>query len=195
MKKIIVHAIIAIAFFTAFTSCKKEVVTIPITLIPSKPEPPIEAGSVEQFLGATKLVPVVSEEPLEVGVNFKPSVSGYIRSFKLHVPDAGNYDVTLRKVSNDAIIISKKITISKSDSWKDSIAVSIPVEANTQYRLSTVTTSYYQFDFFKTSLPSTIGSISLANFNSYTPHLQSAFVITNKDISYGCLDFTFQKAS
>ena len=192
MKKIILCAATVTVLLTIFTSCKKDVVKIPTTVIP--PKPTIESGSVEQFLTSKRLISKLYSEPLEIGVTFKSSDSGYIKSLKLNLPIVGNYSLTLRKVDDNSIVAIKTITTINPDSWRDSIAVNIPIEANTEYTLSTFSTSYYIFSFPIASLPFTNESISLISFNSYDPTRESSAGVGTTTSGYGCVDFMFQKA-
>lgn len=186
MKKIL--TLVAIAFSMAILfSCKKEPGKIPAVL-------PLQQGTVEQFIKDANPMAASDGNVYEMGVAFKSAVRGNIQSIKLHLPQTGDYRVTLWKVSDHSIIVSEQLPCTHADGFKDSLVVNTPIDANTPYILSVNTKVFYYFYGNSDTFPFTKGDITLTGYVGKISQEQLFPDLKLNQTPAGFVDFTFQPA-
>ena len=186
MKRILL--IVAIAFSLALLfSCKKETGKIPAVV-------PVQQGTVEQLIKNANPMAASGGQVYELGVTFKSAVKGNIQSVKLHMPQAGDYRVTLCKVSNQSVMASNQLACTHADGWQDSLVVNTPIEANTAYVLSVNANVFYYFYGSSDTFPFTKGDITLTGYAGKISEEQLFPDLPLNETPAGFVDFTFQPA-
>lgn len=184
MKKIMLFTTAIALLSTAFTACKKDNPVAQVVY-------PSQSGGVTDFI-AGKTLNTISTT-YELGVSFRSSKSGTIKSLKVMVPNTGNKRVTLWKVSDHSIVASRTINCTSISNW-NTLATEITIEADTDYMLSVNTDKYYRFSAAAGSLPFVKGNITLNNYRSNFGSSQTFPEENNGSLVYGFVDFTFQRA-
>ena len=188
MKKIILSLAVAAICSSAFVSCKKEnAAKAPVVI-------PIQQGSVEQFIKNMGAMAGSDGNHYELGVVFHSGVSGTIKSFKLHLPQTGNYLVALWKVSDKSIVTNTPVSCTHTDSWDDSVEVNTPIEANTDYILSLNANIFYYFTATSELFPYKSGDITLTGFAGKVGPDQVFPDLPLSQTPAGFVDFTFQRS-
>jgi len=189
MKKIILSLAVAAMCALAFMSCKKEINIgkAPILI-------PVQQGSVEPFIKNMGAMAGSDGNHYELGVVFHSDVSGTIKSFKLHLPQTGNYLVTLWKVSDKSIVTNTSFSCTHTDSWDDSIEVNEPIDANTTYILSLNASVFYYFNAGSEIFPYKSGDITLTGFAGKIGPSQEFPDLPLSQSPAGFVDFTFQRS-
>ena len=185
MKKLLMSTAIAAFLITSFTSCKKEVAK-------NTPVLPVEKGIVAALVKG-KIVDIW-DDPYEVGLKFKTSVKGSIKSILLSLPVTKVEVVTLWRVSDQSIIASTPVNCTSIGSWDNIATVDIPVEADTEYILSTNTSYYYVCTIKNEVFPYKTGHVILLGYTAETgsEHVFPGTHVNN--LGAGFTDFTFQPA-
>lgn len=185
MKKIILWAAVAIAFSTILVSCKKDTARFPAVIA-------VQQGSVEQLIKGQDPMPGTDGNSYELGVVFTSAVNGHIKSFKLHLPEPGNYRVTLWKSGDRSIVASNQISCVHTDSWTDSLEVNNFIQANTEYILTVNTSVFYVLESGAGMFPFKNGDITLTGFAGKPGAAQAFPDLPLSQTPAGFVDFTFQ---
>ncbi|MDN3659189.1 DUF4082 domain-containing protein [Ferruginibacter paludis] len=184
MKKIAL-SVTAALLLTSFFSCKKETGKPPAVI-------PVQQGAVEQLIKEADPTAASDGQTYELGVAFKSAVKGNIQTLKLHLPQSGEYRVTLWKVTDQSIIAGNQLACTHADGWKDSLVVNIPIDANTPYILSVNTKVFYYFNGSSTTFPFTKGDITLTGYAGKISREQLFPDLPLSQTPAGFVDFTFQ---
>src|ERR1700733_15247298 len=102
MKKVILFTAVTAVCFSTFISCKKEAkpqAPVPVTY-------PVQPGVVAQLSSTLTFQSLSDGTNYEMGISFKASVKGSIKSLKLRLPAAGSKLVTLWKAGDHSIVES-----------------------------------------------------------------------------------------
>lgn len=185
MKKIILFSAAMAMLATTFMSCKKDSPAPVVTM-------PVQTSFVKTLLTGQTIETV--NLTYELGVTFKSSVKGNIKSLKVNVPQTGNYRVTLWKVSDHSIVATNTVTCTTINSWNNTLAVNIPIEADTEYILSTNCTKYYRFSAPAGTFPYTHGYVTLINYRGNSGLSQTFPASAYGALCYGFVDFNFQRS-
>jgi hypothetical protein len=186
MKKIVTPVAVAFSLAVLF-SCKKETGKMPAVV-------PVQQGTVEQLIKNADPMAGSDGKVYELGVTFKSAVKGNIQSVKLHMPQVGDYRVTLWKVSDQSVIASNQLACTQADGWQDSLVVNTPIEANTPYILSVNTKVFYFFYGSSDTFPFTKGAITLTGYAGKISQEQLFPDLSIDQTPAGFVDFTFQPA-
>jgi hypothetical protein len=186
MKKIVTSAAIAFSIAMLF-SCKKESGKLPAVLA-------VQQGTVEQLIKNANPMAASDGKMYELGVTFKSAVKGNIQSVKLHLPQAGDYRVTLWKVTDQSVIASNQLACTHAAGWQDSLVVNTPIEANTLYVLSVNTKVFYYFYGSSGTFPFKKGDITLTGYAGKITREQLFPDLPLNETPAGFVDFTFQPA-
>jgi hypothetical protein len=186
MKKIVTPVAVAFSLAVLF-SCKKETGKMPAVV-------PVQQGTVEQLIKNADPMAGSDGKVYELGVTFKSAVKGNIQSVKLHMPQVGDYRVTLWKVSDQSVIASNQLACTHAGGWEDSLVVHTPIEANTAYVLSVNAKVFYYFYGSSDTFPFTKGDITLTGYAGKISQEQLFPDLPLSQTPAGFVDFTFQPA-
>ena len=186
MKNLLILPSIAVLLFTSLSSCKKEAAN-------TSPVQPLEKGAVADLVKGSE-IGISTAGPYEIGLWFKTTVKGSIKSLIVNLPVAKEQLVTLWRVADKSIIASTQVNCTSTDNWNNIAQVDIPVEADTEYILSTNASTFYGCNLTNESFPYKTGHIILLGYTVNQGSEQIFPSIPVGNVAAGFADFSFQPA-